>query len=368
MFSRQFTFARHCFRVLFLLIALPLTGSSMLTALAQEEHEDERKPVYVTVRTFQARIKRGAATDLTDQTFRLNTRTQADYEKWVTSLGKAYPGFEIAQIRTDVLRIYPSPNPGRVVFGPRNGRNLQLLVNVAYSPGDGVTPGLNLIPVVEYHFGDDKADKRYPPVTQAFPVPIDVEPGMTWFFTHKNLSYSPESYVSFVRPQAAVRHFGTDEYFFVFALTHETSNPAQPGGDKPVARAFNDKQSAELQANATKKVAPEWPAAIQLPGFDGRVQVRVEIGPDGHVTHASIWSSSLPEANQQAVDAARKWEFPATLFAESQLPVLATLSFDFKAPQPKEQPAPKAATGKTGSSPAARTAPVKKPVTPKKKS
>ncbi len=362
MISHHFALARHCFRAL-LLIAL--TGSA-LTALAQEEHEDERKPVYLTVRTFQARIKRGAVTDLTDQTFRLNTRTQTDYEKWVMSLGKAYPGFDIAQIRTDVLRIYPSPNPGRVIFGPRNGRNLQLLVNVAYSPGDGVTPGLNIIPVVEYHFGDDRADKRYPPVTQAFPVPIEVEPGMTWFFTHQNLSYKPESYVSFVRPQATPNHFGADEYFFVFALTHETSNPAQPGGDKPVARVFNDKQSAELQANATRKVTPEWPAAIQLPGYDGRVQVKVEIGPDGRVTHADLWNSSLPEANRQALDAARQWEFPATLFAESQLPVRATLSFDFTAPQPKAPPAPKAATGKTGAAPGTKTAPVKRPATKKK--
>lgn len=362
--SRTFALTRLCLSTAFILVGL------IAPAFAQErEHEEDKKPVYVTVRVFQGRVNRGSTPDPTDQTFKLNTRAQTDYEKWIASLSKAYPGFEIAQVRTELLRIFPSPNPGRVIFGPRNGRNLQLLVNVAYSPGDGVTPGLNLIPMVEYHFGDEKTDKKYPPVMQAFPVPIDVEEGMTYFFTHKSLSYSPESYVNFVRPGASPGDFGSSEYFFIFALTKEPFNPAQPGGEKPTARVFNDKQSAELQANAVKKVEPEWPDDYNRPGFDGRIQVRVEIGPDGRVAHAGIWNSSLPEANHQAIAAARQWQFPATLFAESRLPVYATLTFEHKSPEAKPAPAPQPApaTAAPDKTSPARAAPAaKRPVRPKK--
>lgn len=356
------SFLRRGLCAALLLLGFILPGA----ALAQEE-EEEKKPVFVTVRVFQGRIKRGSNPDLSDQTFKLNTRSLTDYEKWVTMIGKAYPDLEIAQIRTQMLRVFMSNTPAKVQFGPKNGRNIRLDIIAAQSPGDGVTPGLNLVPVVEYHFGDDKADMKYKPVTQAFPPPIEVEPGMTYFFTNKNLSYSPESYVKFVRPGISPGAFGMNDYYFIFALTHELTNPLKPGGDTPTARILTDQQSAQAQANATKKVEPEWPAEIERPGYDGQIQVRVEINPDGRVGSASIWNSSLPEANRQAIAAARAWEFPATLFAESQTPVFALLTFTYTAPKPKtEQPASATTPPATPARPPVKAAP-KRSVKPKKK-
>ncbi len=331
-----------------------------MTALAQQNDDQDdggRKPVFITARIFQAKTKRTPKYDMTDQMFRLRTQGLTDYENWVTNLGKAYPGLEVSLIRTEVLRVFMSPLAGRVILGPKKDRNLQFLVNAAQSPGDGEKPGLSLIPFVEYHFGDDQTDRRYPPVPQYMPPPIEYEEGMTYFFSHKNISYKPESYVSFVRPGAPASDFANDEIFFVFVLTREPVNPAHPGGDKPTARVFMPEQSSELQANAVKKAEPEWPAEIQRPGYDGTLQVRIEITPDGRVAHANIWNSSLPEANHQAVAAARKWEFPATLFAETQLPVHALLTFNYKAPAPKPEP-PKPAPAEKPATPAGKT-PVK---------
>jgi len=129
----------------------------------------------------------------------------------------------------------------------------------------------------------------------AFPAPINAEAGMTYFFSNKNLSYKPETYVGFVRPGALPKNFESDEIFFVFVLTTEPGDPKQPGGDTPTVRIFDEKQSAELQANATKKADPEWPTEVQHPGFNGKIQVRVEINAEGRVAHANIWNSTLPK-------------------------------------------------------------------------
>lgn len=335
---RNFVILRTTLCATLLVFFLGLLSSLQMTAFAQQADDQDdggKKPIYLTVRVFQAKTSRAAKYDMTDQMFRLRTPGLTDYDKWVSSIGKAYPGLELSLIRTEELRVFMSPMAGKVILGPKKDRNLQFLVNVAQSPGDGETPGLSIIPFVEYHFGDETTDRKYPPVPQFMPPPIEYEAGMTYFFSHKSLSYKPESYVSFVRPGAPVSDFVNDEVFFVFVVTREPGNPLKPGGDKPTARVFKNEQSDELQANATKKADPEWPVEIQKPGYDGRIQVRVEITPDGHVAHTNIWNSTLPEANRQAIAAALKWEFPATVFAETQLPVYTLLTFNYKAPAPK---------------------------------
>ncbi|HZS07199.1 MAG TPA: energy transducer TonB [Blastocatellia bacterium] len=320
----------------------------------------EKEPVYVTVRVFQARAKLVSKPEPTDQTFRLRTENLTDYEKWVTSIGKAYPGLEISLLRTEPLRIFKSNKPGVVRLGPKADKNLQLQILAANSPGDGTTPGLDLVPTVEWHWGDEKKDKDFKPISYAFPPPINAEAGMTYFFTNKNLYFYPETYASFVRPGALPKNFEGDAIFFVFVLTTEPGDQKQPGGETPTARVFDEKQSAELQANATKKADPEWPAEVQRPGYSGRIQVRVEINAEGRVAHANVWNSTLPEANHQAVAAARQWEFPATAFADSKLPIHALLTFNFTAPPLKPEPAPAKKT------PAPAKATPKRPARPRK--
>ena len=53
-----------------------------------------------------------------------------------------------------------------------------------------------------------------------------------------------------------------------------------------------------------------------------------DISPEGKVTKANIAYSTLPEANQEAITAARQWEFPASLFATDQNPITGFLSFN----------------------------------------
>lgn len=327
----------HQFRSLLwvqvLLLLICLGALSIVPAQDEEEEEGHKQPVFITARVFQGRVKRGASLDLSDQTFRISNQALSDYDRFVSNLNKAYPALEIAQVRTELLRIFPSPNPGRLQLGPKQGRNLQLLINVAQSPGDGVTPGLSIVPMVEYHFGDKNTDRKYPPVTQAFPMPIEAEKDKTYFFTKKDLSYSTESYLSFLRPTAAPKHFQDWEFFFIFTITLEPEDPRKPGGEKPTARFLNEKDSLPVQAAATKKVEPAWPIEIQQPGYDGSVQVRVQINNDGKVVSAMLWNSTVPEANRQVLEAARQWTFPASLFADNKLPVSALLTFAYKAPE-----------------------------------
>jgi len=95
---------------------------------------------------------------------------------------------------------------------------------------------------------------------------------MTYFFSNKNLSYKPETYVGLRSARRVAEEFESDEIFFVFVLTTEPGDPKQPGGDTPTVRIFDEKQSLSA-GNATKKADPEWPTEVQHPGFNGKIQV-----------------------------------------------------------------------------------------------
>lgn len=291
-------------------------------AFAQAHHDDQELiPIYVTVRIFQLSAKKSSNLNLSDQVFRLRTSALTDYEKWISHLGKAYPGYTIAQLRTQYLKVFKTPRPAIARLGVQEQPNLQLHMLGAGSPSGGTS----LIPQVEYHFGQGSGAK---PLSLALPEPVmDAEIGATYFFTSSVITFKPETYVNFVRPGVPWQSFVSDDIYIMYAFSMEASDPLKDTS----LRILEAKASEELQKNALKKVEPVWPEEIKKRGFVGYVQVRAEIAPDGRVSHATIWNSSLPEANQQAITAAREWEFPTTIFADNKTPAIIFLNFNYKA-------------------------------------
>ncbi|MFN0121985.1 MAG: energy transducer TonB [Blastocatellia bacterium] len=318
-----------------LVFCLLLCAGTRFAASAQTEqhsdHPSEKPPVLFTTRIFQAKPRPGVKPEMSEQIFKVRTQNLTSDEQWIRNLGKAYPDMEISLVRSEMMRAFYSPVGARLTLGPRKERHVEFLINIAQSPGDGEIPGLSIVPLVEYHFGNDK---QFAPVTQAFPPPIEYEQGMSYFFTGNQLNYNPESYVNFLRPAASPGNFKTVPIYLIFAMTRELENPFAPGGKTPTAIVLDPTQAAEWQAAAAKTVQPEWPEEIKRPGFDGRAQVRAIIGVDGKVTDASIWMSEIPEANARILAAARQWEFPAARLAEKQMPVHTILSFTYTGPKP----------------------------------
>jgi TonB family protein len=298
---------------------------------SQDLSELAIRPIYVTIRVFQMKAKHGSYQDLSDQVFKMKTASLSEHEKWVNAFKKTYPGFDIALLRTELKRVYRTSKPAIVSLGKQSDeRDIEIIMHGAQSNGDGEKPGTTLIPEIGLHFGNDRIRK---PVTYAI-QPMEVESGMTYFFTAPRLRFGSADYVKFVRQNTPAEPFAGEDIFLTFAFSVDLDKTTQP------ARYFDERQSVELQRQATKSAQPEVPAALREAGLGGFIRVRVEISPEGKVTGANIHYSSFPEMNDATMAAARQWEFPTTLFAENKTPITGFLTFSFAA----QPPAPKAAT------------------------
>lgn len=298
---------------------------------SQTSEEISRKPIYVTARIFQLKTKRESGGELTDQVFKMRTASLSEDEKWISALKKSYPNLEIALLRTESRRIFRTSKPGTIsLVRQPDGRDIQVTLNGAQSPGDGVTPGTSLVSEIGLHFGNDLAK---PPVTFAI-QPLEVENGMSYFFSATNLRMNAADYVKFVRPSVPVEAFDGRQVFLVFAFSVELDENPQP------PRFFDERQSIQLQDSAIKKAQPEIAAGLREAGLGGFIRVRVDISA-GQVTKAGIHFSSFPEINTEALAAARQWEFPDSLFAEDKRPITGFLTFSF--PAKASAPAPKPA-------------------------
>jgi len=54
---------------------------------------------------------------------------------------------------------------------------------------------------------------------------------------------------------------------------------------------------------------PEYPESLRAKHATGTIALRVDIGPDGKVRTASIAASQIPDLNNAATDAVKKWVF-----------------------------------------------------------
>lgn len=307
---------------LFLLATISGFSAADVYAQKTENPQDLRlRPISVTTRVFQLRAKRGSYQELTDQVFKMQTANLDDNERWMKAFKKTYPGFDIALLRSEKRRVFRTSKPSVITLAKHSdGRILELVMMGAQSPGEGEKPGTSLIPEIGMHFGN----VNIKPTTFSIQH-LEVESGMTYFYAITKLKMSPNDYVKFLRPNIPAEVFDGIDTFLLFAFSIDLDKTIEP------ARYIDERQSLQLQEKATRKVDPEIPAGIRNAGLGGYVRVRVEISTEGKVTSATIHYSSFPEINNEALAAAREWEFPSTLFVDNKKPITGFIVFNFAA-------------------------------------
>src|SRR5262249_18632501 len=230
------------------------------------------------------------------QVFKMKTTKLTEYENWMNAFKKTYPEFNVALLKTDSRRVFRTAKPNVISLGKQpDGRDIEIILYGAQSPGDGTTPGTTIIPEISLHFGNDRI---YKPLTYAIQH-LEVEGGTTYFFTSPSLKMSSADYVKFVRPNAPAGQFDGNDIYLVFAFSIDLDKTTQP------ARYRDERQAAELQQQASKKVQPDAPAALREAGMGGYVRVNIEISPEGKVTSVNVHNSTFPEMNSEVIAAAR---------------------------------------------------------------
>ena len=146
------------------------------------------------------------------------------------------------------------------------------------------------------------------------------------------------------------------KWFKSYDRTRELAVAAKAAGDKAAADALAARQQAdaaaakEIAAAAAREkakasairvggkikppikmndVAPVYPAIARNAGVAGVVIVEATIGPDGKVIDAKVLRS-VPLLDQAALDAVRQWEYAPTLLNGVPVPVVMTVTINFK--------------------------------------
>jgi protein TonB len=146
------------------------------------------------------------------------------------------------------------------------------------------------------------------------------------------------------------------KWFKSYDRTRELAVTAKAAGDKAAADALAARQQAdaaaakEIAAAAAREkakasairvggkikppikmndVAPVYPAIARNAGVAGVVIVEATIGPDGKVIDAKVLRS-VPLLDQAALDAVRQWEYAPTLLNGVPVPVVMTVTINFK--------------------------------------
>jgi len=315
------------------LILLPLEGVEAQTPPPTDPPESEEtrdfstRPIFVNLYVFQVETDATQEIDLTDQIFRMRSSSLSDHERWMRAFSKVYPGTEISLLKQETRRVYRTSKAVTIPVSRQvEGRTITLELNGAQSPGDGVVPGTSLVSILNLQFGNDVQAK---PISYGI-IPIEVEHGMTYFYLAKQMALRGQDYIRFMRPQESSDQFLNKAFYLLFGLAVDLDATENP------ARLIDERQSVRFQEGASKKVDLTLPETIEKRGLSGLIRVRVEIGPTGTISRADVAYSTLPEANLAAMQAARQWEFPTTLFATDPTPITAYLTFTV----PQRRPAP----------------------------
>jgi TonB family protein len=146
------------------------------------------------------------------------------------------------------------------------------------------------------------------------------------------------------------------KWFKSYAKTKELAVAAKAAGDKAAADAVAGKEKADAiaakaEADAAarakakaaavriggqikaptkiKDVKPVYPAIAKSARVAGVVMIEATIGPDGKVIDAKV-VRSIPLLDQAALDAVRQWEYTPTLLNGVPVPVLVTVTINFR--------------------------------------
>jgi len=146
------------------------------------------------------------------------------------------------------------------------------------------------------------------------------------------------------------------KWFKSYDKTKELAVAAKAAGDKAAADALAGKEKADVAAKEKvdaaaarakaklaavriggkikaptkiKDVQPVYPAIAQAAHVAGVVMIEATIGPDGKVIDAKV-VRSIPMLDQAALDAVQQWEYTPTLLNGVPVPVLVTVTINFK--------------------------------------
>ena len=146
------------------------------------------------------------------------------------------------------------------------------------------------------------------------------------------------------------------KWFKSYDRTKALAIAAKAAGDKAAADAVAAKEKADAvaakeQADAAARakakaaairvggkieppikmndVKPVYPAIAQNAGVTGAVIIEATIGPDGKVIDAKVLRS-IPLLDQAALDAVRQWEYRPTILNGVAVPVIMTVTINFK--------------------------------------
>jgi TonB family protein len=277
------------------------------------------RPIFLNVNVFQLEVDAASDPDVTDQVFRMKSGGLQDHERWMRAFSKTYPGQKVSVLKLETRKAFRTAKPTIVQISRQNdGRAMILELNAAQSPGDGVTPGTSLVAILNLQFGNDQAIK---PVTYSI-TPLEVEHGMTYFYLIRQVRLNSTEYVRFLRPNEQPEKFANKNFYLIVSISVELDQAVTP------PRYYDERQSLKLQEEATRKVPLALSAEKLNSGLKGMVRVKVDVGADGKVTRANVVYSTIPEANEEAIAAARQWEFPASLFESDKNPVTCFISFN----------------------------------------
>jgi protein TonB len=146
------------------------------------------------------------------------------------------------------------------------------------------------------------------------------------------------------------------KWFKSYDRTKALAVAAKAAGDKAAAEAVAAKEKADTvaakaiadaEARAKAKAAavrvggkieppikmndvkPVYPAIAQNAGVTGVVIIEATIGADGKVIDAKVLRS-IPMLDEAALDAVRQWEYKPTLLNGVAVPVIMTVTINFK--------------------------------------
>jgi protein TonB len=110
-------------------------------------------------------------------------------------------------------------------------------------------------------------------------------------------------------------------------ITHglvEPDLPAPPAVQQPIRVGGTIRQPVKV-----RDVAPVYPQIAQAARVQGIVILEATIGADGQVINARVLRS-VPLLDQAALDAVKQWQFTPTLLNGAPVPVVMTVTVQFK--------------------------------------